>query len=201
VAGPRRSMRSWPSSAPREHQHDSVNAAAGFDTTSTRHAPPGGRFVADDVDGSRPLKPRRRETHHPDTDVSQPQSDWNGLLDESGIEATWLTHQCLIAGGVIWDGAQMFVPTVWREKRLAAAAPMMIAAEITATCRVLRFMENDHAPVVASRVVRQHWRLSSVVGPARSASMNGIRDTGERPGRLLTPENDSPIRACASGRT
>lgn len=74
---------------------------------------------------------------------------WNQLVQRLGPLPTWFSfdwYDCW------WQAfgtrAELFVPTIWADDGLAAAAPMMILnAKIKGVpCRVLRFMENGITP-------------------------------------------------------
>jgi len=76
-------------------------------------------------------------------------NDWNDLLERSAVDFSWLTHQWLDNW---WNSfgadARMFVPLVWSEGQLVAAAPLMIVDTTIKRlrCRALRFMANAVTP-------------------------------------------------------
>ena len=74
---------------------------------------------------------------------------WDELATRTGNEAAWLTHGWLDCWWrAFGTECQMFIPTVWEDDRLVAAAPMMVKKERVKRvgCRVLRFMENGLTP-------------------------------------------------------
>ena len=91
---------------------------------------------------------------------------WDELATRTGNEAAWLTHGWLDCWWrAFGTECQMFIPTVWEDDRLVAAAPMMVKKEKVKRigCRVLRFMENGLTP-----------RSQLLLDPSFPEAVNGI---------------------------
>jgi CelD/BcsL family acetyltransferase involved in cellulose biosynthesis len=148
--------------------------------------------------------------------------DWNDLLDRSTTAYAWLTHQWLDCW---WRSfgteARMFIPTVWSDGRLVAAAPMMIVDEIVKrlNCRVLRFMANSLTPrsqfLLAAddggeanvlwkliRTSSRDWDLAMLANVPHDSSFSGTwrdarKDTGMR--FVEAPDRQSPFIDLSDG--
>ncbi len=150
------------------------------------------------------------------------ETDWNDLLERSELECAWLTHQWLDAWWRAFGAeALMFVPTVWRENRMIAAAPMMVveAKAMRQKCRVLRFMENGITPrsqfLVAPEAAdgldllwsliessRKEWDLAILANvPHQGPLLDAWRTTltGSRLQFIEIPDRQSPFIDLSEG--